>query len=109
VAQVLTQFGAPDDVVQTLRLVASELASNALVDTADPAMITVEGSDDGWGLQVTGGWQPPEHLLWDPAQWRLHTENRSSGRGLGLVRTLVDEVEVHDVDRRAVVDCWIRA
>jgi hypothetical protein len=109
VTDALLRYGAPDDVVQAMRLVASELASNVLLDDRDHATITVEGGDDGWGLQVAGGWQPAGHLLWEPERWQLNRDHRSTGRGLGLVRSLVDEVEVHDVCHQAVVDCWISA
>ncbi len=110
--ETLTHYGAPDEVVQTLRLAVSELVSNALVARGatdeTPVEITVETGSDGWGLEVLGGWQPAGHLLWDTSRWRMQGDGRSSGRGLGLVRALADEVDVHRFDGHAVVSCWIR-
>ncbi len=94
--------------MSTLCLAASELVSNAIVARHSGAEITVESGDDGWGLEVLGGWQPAGHQLWDTTRWRVHSDDRSSGRGLGLVRALVDEVEVHQFDGQALVGCWIR-
>ena len=101
--EALVAFGAPGDVVATLKLVTSELVSNALRNNDGHAIVTVLGGGSGWAVEVAGGSQPDGHVLWDPNRWILHREDRSTGRGLGLVRALVDEITVRKDAGQAVV------
>ncbi|MFM2077667.1 MAG: Histidine kinaselike ATPase domain [Actinomycetota bacterium] len=107
VTSSLRALAAPPDVVSSLKLVVSELVSNAIRNTHGAARVTVNGNRAGWTVEVVGGDQPPGHLLWDPSLWALHTDDRTSGRGLGLVRMLVDRVRVDRVLGDARVRCSI--
>jgi anti-sigma regulatory factor (Ser/Thr protein kinase) len=107
VSSSLGALAAPPDVVSSLKLVVSELVSNAIRNTHQAARVTVGRGRAGWTVEVVGGQQPPGHLLWDPARWALHHDDRTSGRGLGLVRVLVDRVRVDRVLGAARVRCSI--
>ncbi len=107
VTSSLVALSAPPDVVLSLKLVVSELVSNALRNTHEAARVSVGGSRRGWNVEVVGGRQPTGHLLWDPAQWQLHDEDRTTGRGLGLVRALADRIRVDREMGDARIRCSI--
>jgi anti-sigma regulatory factor (Ser/Thr protein kinase) len=94
VADCLRAQGATAKVVSDYVLAVSELASNIiehgdgsgmhiLVDTSDP---------DWWDVEVVGAsLTTPEYLL-HPDKWIVADAEEVSGRGLGIVRHLIDEI-----------------
>ena len=87
-------------------MIVSELATNVLQHGQDPAMrIGVDLSDPlWWEVAVIGGGPLPSALV-DPDRWTVAAAGRRSGRGLGIVRRLSDEVIVGSVDDALSIRC----
>ncbi len=106
VSGFLTDRGVPSVVVDDIELVVSELVTNAIihppvvdgdvvrveVGVAEDVVLTVSNIGSATAIPATDIWvlAPPE---------------AASGRGLGIVRRLSDEVVVDQVGDRAVVTC----
>ena len=105
VANWLRARGAAPDEIDDLSLAASELAANVVQHgDADELFVRLDDSDSGrWTLEVVGGRNVlPAHLA-DPTSWMVSHPDSSHGRGLGIVRTVVDDVEVlTDLDVLAI-------
>lgn len=91
----------PEDVVDDLELVLSELLANAVraAGAADADLVHVVASFDGEAVVLEvcnprASWVDPEH------RWDLDDPLRTGGRGLLIVESLVDGLEVDD-DRSA--------
>ena len=94
VTDTLREYGATDKVISDYALVVSELVTNIiehgngsnltiLLDVADP---------DWWEVEVVGGSsKAPGHLL-HPETWTVADADDASGRGLGIVRHLMDDI-----------------
>ena len=96
VATWLRTRGATPDEIDDLSLVASELAANVVQHgDADELLVRLDGNDPSrWTLEVVGGRNLlPAHLA-DPTSWEVSRPHDTHGRGLGIVRTVVDAVEV---------------
>lgn len=97
--------GADLDVVEELVLVASELASNVIRHTDDADMTirlwTVRG---GWILDVSGA-DSMDHL---PGAAGMPDAMQQGGRGLVIVRAMMDAVELLDDGGRRWVRCHKR-
>jgi anti-sigma regulatory factor (Ser/Thr protein kinase) len=89
-------------VIDDLALAASELAANVVQHGgAHELYVRLDDQDPSrWTLDVAGGRNAlPAHLV-DPTSWVVSPPERVGGRGLGIVRAVVDEIEVlteHDV------------
>lgn len=97
VTDTLRDHGASVKVISDYALAVSELVTNIiehgngsnltiLLDVADP---------DWWEVEVVGGVSDaPSHLL-HPDTWNVADADEASGRGLGIVRHLMDEIVSH--------------
>jgi anti-sigma regulatory factor (Ser/Thr protein kinase) len=106
VHEYLVTHAVPARVADDVRLVASELITNAIVHggpatTVDvelavrpPAEVVLQVSNDG-----SAGRIPPIE------EWRPAPAHAPNGRGLGIVRRLCDAVEVRGDERVATVVC----
>jgi anti-sigma regulatory factor (Ser/Thr protein kinase) len=106
----LQRIGAPDDIVVDLTLVASELFTN-FVEHSDGRQIevVVDATDRRWWeLAVIGGIGAPPKRVPDPGTWTVAAMEQISGRGLGIVRRLVDDVALDDDGGRVRIRCRIR-
>ena len=94
VTDTLRENGATDKVISDYALAVSELVTNIiehgngsnltiLIDVADPYWWEVE--------VVSGSSKAPGHLL-HPETWTVADADESSGRGLGIVRYLMDDI-----------------
>jgi len=103
VAEFLVGRGVSAMVVDDMELVTSELVTNAVVhggsgsigvevDTEKEIVVTV--SNTGSAKLI-----PPIHM------WRTASPMAPSGRGLGIVRRLCDDVAVLEIDGTTVVVC----
>jgi anti-sigma regulatory factor (Ser/Thr protein kinase) len=91
-----------------IRLVVSELVSNAIQHGDGAVEIEVDLSDERWlGVAVTGGDGLPE-VLADPSTWTIAPAELPAGRGLGIVRSLVQELSTTNVGGLASVRCRVR-
>lgn len=96
VAAWLRGHGADRRVIDDLSLAASELAAN-VVQHGDATELWVRLLDTDplrWTLEVVGGRNPLPPQLSDPQHWVISRPDSPHGRGLGIVRTVVDEIEV---------------
>jgi len=95
--------------LSTLRLVVSELVANAIQHgegTLD-VEVALDLSDDDWlQLAVTSG-ANPHGAMPDVPQWTIAPPDATSGRGLGIVRELVDEVSSTAKDGVVAVRCRV--
>lgn len=98
VAEWMTAHGATPDALHDLVLAASELTSNVVQHGGMP-WVYLRLDDDHpecWTLEVVGGPRQPPALLRNPSRWSVSDPDSTNGRGLGIVRTVVDEVVVSD-------------
>ena len=86
---------APEAAVSDLMLATSELVTNAFEHgSRQPVRLTVRSGEDEASITVVSGGEAgrvPEVESWTTAQ-----ADRISGRGLGIVREIADDI---DVDR----------
>lgn len=97
----------PAPVVANVRLIVGELVSNASQHghLGDEVTVVVDLSDDAHiELEVTGG-RSSAAVLADPAGWTIAGPGDESGRGLGIVGALADEVRTDTRDGMVVVRC----
>lgn len=93
------------DVVEELVLVASELASNVIRHTGDVDMtIRLLPVSDGWILDVSGA-DSMDHL---PGAGGMPDPMQQGGRGLVIVRAMMDGVDLVDEGGRRWVRCHKR-
>ncbi len=110
VAGHLAKLGVPAMVIDDLELVTSELVTNAIVHPRpvrrpNAVHVHVDVSDEV-AMRVTNVGSAsaiPPVDAWQPAR-----PGAMSGRGLGIVRRLCDEVAVEQCGDLAVVICWRR-
>jgi anti-sigma regulatory factor (Ser/Thr protein kinase) len=86
----------------------SELASNAIEHgTGDDLVIDVDTTNSSWWEIAVSSTLPTarrrDGRLRTARQWSIADPGANSGRGLGIVRRLMDDVRVdHHVDRISV-------
>jgi anti-sigma regulatory factor (Ser/Thr protein kinase) len=93
VADRLDGIAANAGIVDDLRLAASELVTNA-VEHGDhePVVVEVAVDTDVVSLSVTSH-SPHDHVA-PVSDWAVADADEITGRGLGIVRTLADDVLV---------------
>ena len=107
VTDLLHQNGASTKAVDDCALVVSELVTNIVehgdgsrfvifVDVADPAW---------WEIEVIGGAADAPQLVLEPETWTVARAQEVSGRGLGIVRHLMDDVTVDIAGGQLSVRC----
>lgn len=85
-----------------LELVVSELATNVIDHTTSPTIsITIERTSDEWLIEVA---DVGNHFVL-PAVAGLPPTFERTGRGLFVVRSLVDHVEIVDAPNSHVIRC----
>ncbi len=89
----------PRDIVADLVLATSELVTNAIEHgqpAEAPVRVTVAAGPSTAAIAVrsAGG----EATLGAPEQWGLPSPEVRTGRGLGIVRQVSDQVDVHHAD-----------
>lgn len=110
VRDTLRHAQAPDTVVADLELVASELAANAIEHgTAPTWSVGVEAGPEWLTMDVTGGVAAPSNIVHHPQEWSIAPPDEASGRGLGIVRRLMEEVTVDTVDGEVRVTARARS
>lgn len=110
VATTLRDAAVPAPTVDDFKLAISELVSNIVEHGAGGGFdvcIDLTHPDD-WrvGIECAAadvGPRPP-----DPVAWTLAGPDELSGRGLGIVRALMDEVDVHTAAGRLTINCSVR-
>jgi anti-sigma regulatory factor (Ser/Thr protein kinase) len=92
----------PNDVAADLQLVASELFTNAIEHGLGSVVeVAVESTPEFVGVSVASDGIAPD--VGAVAGWSVAAADAPSGRGLGIVRALADELIVERADGRFVV------
>lgn len=102
----LRRATASERAVQDFELIVSELVTNAVqYGSGTEIVVGVDAVSDGWQTvsisSGIGGVLPPL----DPAGWTMADAEQRSGRGLGIVRSLADNVSVVVNDDRLIIVC----
>ncbi len=103
----LQALGLEDSKVEDLLVVISELAANAVRESAsDAGLPTLAASYDAAAieLEVVNDVDSAKHDEWKQ-DWDLDDPLRAGGRGLLVVSALVDEVDVEVQGERLCVRC----
>jgi anti-sigma regulatory factor (Ser/Thr protein kinase) len=95
----------PPALVDDFRLAVSELAANAIEYGSDDHIeVSITVDEHCWELEVVGavaGTRRPPHA----DDWAVTAPDERSGRGLGIVRDLMDVTSVVEVAGRVAVRC----
>jgi anti-sigma regulatory factor (Ser/Thr protein kinase) len=108
VASFLSASAVPSVVVDDIELVTSELVTNAVVHPVPsdhPIRICVSV---GAAVMLEVAHHGPSTALPPVETWQMAAPAEPSGRGLGIVRRLCDEVQVSQEGGWAVVACGRR-
>ncbi len=94
--------GMPEDVVVDAQLIASELVTNAIEHgVGGPVTVVVQRGVDAVAVAIESVGPAPDVGAVD--DWRVADAEEISGRGLGIVRALADEVAVTRSPGRLVI------
>jgi anti-sigma regulatory factor (Ser/Thr protein kinase) len=107
VSNTLRSHGAASMVITDFALVVSELATNIIEhgDGSDLVIFLDVADSEWWGMEVVGGaTTAPSHVL-EPASWTVAAADEPSGRGLGIVRHLMDEIVTNTTDSQVSIRC----
>ena len=107
VSDTLREHGASNAAIGDFALAVSELATN-IIEHGDGSSLTiyVDISDSTcWELEVVGGSCPPESRVLRPDTWAVAAADEKSGRGLGIVRHLMDEISAESTDNEVSIRC----
>lgn len=107
VAALLRSSGATAGVIDDFSLAVSELVTNVIehtdglhveiiVDVADP---------EWWAVEVVGGAPLAPAWMLAPEMWTVAGAHQVSGRGLGIVSQLMDDVVTEVAPDRISVQC----
>lgn len=109
VTDTLRAAGATERVVGTFRLAASELAAN-VVEHGSVAgwVLGVKVSNTWFELDVVGGRADKGSLVFHPDRWSIADVDERSGRGLGILREVMDTVAVDEWRGQIRVRCRLR-
>ncbi len=107
VGEILRVREAPVAVVLDFKLVVSELVANA-IEHGDGDNLTVRANfsdSQWWEIEVISGLVKNGTKLRQPNDWTVAGNEHSSGRGLGIVRKLMDDVVTEISDGLVNVRC----
>jgi anti-sigma regulatory factor (Ser/Thr protein kinase) len=94
VAAALRRHGAAPKVISDYALVVSELVTNIIEHGDGSSMVIfLDVADaDWWEVEVVGGSVTSPSTLLEPEKWAVASADKPSGRGLGIVRHLMDDI-----------------
>ena len=102
VREYIESAGGDPTTADDLELVTSELATNVIEHTTSSTItITIERTPDAWMIEVSDVEDP--FVLSDVAV--LPATSQRAGRGLFVVRSLVDELEVVETSTSRALRC----
>ena len=109
VRDTLRSHGASNSVITDYALVVSELATNIIEhgDGSDLIVFLDVADPEWWGMEVVGGAASAANrvLVLEPESWTVAAADEPSGRGLGIVRHLVDEIVTDTTDGQISIRC----
>lgn len=102
VRDYIDSTGGDRSIADDLELVASELATNVIEHTSAPDItLTIEKTSDSWVIQVDDVVDP--FVLADVVA--LPATSEPTGRGLFVVQSLVDELELVETPTSRALRC----
>ena len=107
IASTLREIGLAARDIDDFRLVISELVAN-IIEHGDGSGFEVfvdEDHADRWVVGVACAVAAAGTSLPDPAVWAVADADEASGRGLGIVRALMDDVSVETIDGEVIIRC----
>jgi anti-sigma regulatory factor (Ser/Thr protein kinase) len=107
VTETLRSHGATPQVITDYALVVSELATN-IIEHGDGStlIIFLDVSDpEWWELEVIGGSCTSSSHILQPDTWAVAAADETTGRGLGIVRHLMDEIVADTTDDQVSIRC----
>ncbi len=106
VAAELRRADASTSAVDDLGLIVSELVANSIQHGDGGAIVVRVDPDSGSCFTVTvGNGVASKRPPMDPAAWTVAPPDQRSGRGLGIVRQLADEITVALAGGRLDITC----
>jgi anti-sigma regulatory factor (Ser/Thr protein kinase) len=105
--ELLSRHGASPGVIGDCSLVVSELVTNAIEHSDGTPVEVIFGVRDPewWELEIVGGPSAAAKHLQAPELWTIAGAHDVSGRGLGIVRRLMDNVVTDTSADRVSVSC----
>ena len=102
----LRRATATDRAVADFELIISELVANSVqYGNGAEIVVGVDAVTDGWyTVSISSGVDGSLPPL-DPEAWTVADADQRSGRGLGIVRSLTDDLSVAVNDGRLVIVC----
>jgi anti-sigma regulatory factor (Ser/Thr protein kinase) len=109
VSDALRALSATDAEIEAFGLSVSELGSNAVMHARRSEWtVGIEADDEWYTMDVSGGTAAPDNVIFHPEQWAIAESGEPTGRGLGIVHGLMDDVTV-EMHRGSVrVVCRLR-
>lgn len=106
VASQLAANDGPQQLIDDFRLIVSELVTNVIEHgSATTIDVCLDVSDpEWWEVAVSGGRSLPADVA-APQTWSVADPSQHSGRGLGIVLSLSDEVVVDSSEYHLAVRC----
>jgi len=102
----LRQMGGTDEVIDDLDLVVSELMANAIQHgNGSDILVAVDGRSAMWFAVTVSNGVAASLPSMDPTKWAVAATERPSGRGLGIIRRLADEIDVAESAGQLHVTC----
>jgi anti-sigma regulatory factor (Ser/Thr protein kinase) len=107
VGDTLRTHGATPKVIRDYALAVSELTTNIIEHgNRSSLIIFVDIADaEWWEVEVVGGAEAPIQHLLRPDTWIVADADEASGRGLGIVRHVMDEVSSDVIDGQISIRC----
>ena len=103
VTEQLAHLGATPDVIGDFCLAVSELTANAVqYGTGDEVEVAVAADAEFWELEVSSLSADPDAIS-PPVQWVVSSPEETTGRGLGIVRSLMDHTDIRREGARVAV------
>lgn len=109
VTDELRRNDATPQQIDLMCLAVSELAANAVAHGGRSGWtVGLKATRQWYTMDVSGGGAPADSLIFQPERWEIAEADRPSGRGLGIVRELMDEVSVRTWRGQVRVICRLR-
>lgn len=107
VGEILRLRGAPEAIIRDFELVVSELVANVIEHGGGSGLTVFSDFSDRqwWDIGVVGEKTISENQMTHPDAWRVAGSEHASGRGLGIVRQLMDDVVTDTTDGQVSVRC----
>ena len=111
VGEILRSRAAPEPLIQDFQLVISELVANVIEhDDGSGLAVFYDFTDpQWWDIGVVGGKVRAKDPITPPETWTITGNEQASGRGLGIVRQLMDEILTDMSNSQVSVRCRRRS